>query len=119
MSTDALPIVVDQADLPIELDGSAVEFEGRDHGASVSVILVSTDEDGSGPKLHRHPYDETFVIRGGAALFTVGDQEVVGRAGQIIVVPAQVPHKFAKTGTERLEMMDVHASPVFITEWLE
>ena len=49
----------------------------------------------------------------------MGSQLVIGSAGQIIVVPALTPHKFAKTGPDRLEMIDVHANEVFITEWLE
>ena len=31
---------------------------GEDHGASVSLILDESDP-GGGPRLHRHPYDET------------------------------------------------------------
>lgn len=99
--------------------GLAGEFEGREHGGSVSLIMVSSDEVGAGPRLHRHPYDETFVIRRGAAEFTVGDQVRIGRAGEVLVVPATVPHKFAKIGTDRLEMIDVHANDVIVTEWLE
>lgn len=95
------------------------EFQGRDHGSEVSFIMVSTDAEGAGPRLHRHPYTETFLIHSGEALFTVGDRTLVGRGGQIIVVPANTPHKFAKTGPGRLEMTDIHASDHFITEWLE
>lgn len=95
------------------------EFEGKAYGAEVSVIVVSTDVEGAGPALHRHPYPETFVIRAGRARFTVGDEQLIGVTGQIIVVPAQTPHKFAALGPERLEMVDVHASDTFITEWLE
>lgn len=29
------------------------------------------------------------------------------------------PHKFTNTGSERLEMIDIHASDVFITQWLQ
>jgi mannose-6-phosphate isomerase-like protein (cupin superfamily) len=79
---------------------------------------VSTDEVGAGPALHQHPYDETFVIASGQAEFVVGDTVVIGRAGQIIVVPAFTPHTFAKIGAQRLEMTDIHANDHFITEWL-
>jgi mannose-6-phosphate isomerase-like protein (cupin superfamily) len=95
------------------------EFEGREHGSQVSFIMVNTETEGAGPRLHKHPYTETFLIRSGQALFTVGDQQLIGRGGQIIVVPPDTPHKFAKTGPGRLEMTDIHASDVFITEWLE
>lgn len=109
--------ITEQGVVLVEPEGAT--FQGRDHGSGVSIIMVDTDEDGAGPALHRHPYDETFVIRRGEAEFVVADQVMVGRAGQIIVVPPQTPHKFAKTGSERLEMVNIHASDVFITEWLE
>lgn len=95
------------------------QFEGRDHGGTVSVILVSTDRDGEGPRLHRHPYDETFVIHRGEALFTISDRQLVARGGQVVVVPAATPHKFVKIAGERLEMTNIHAGDRFVTEWLE
>lgn len=102
--------------LTVTSDG---EFQGRERGSSVSVIIVSTDEVGAGPRLHRHPYDETFVIRRGAAEFTIGDETRIGWAGEILVVPPMCPHKFVKIGDDRLEMVDIHANDEFITEWLE
>ena len=49
---------------------------------------------GTGPSLHRHPYDETFILEAGSATFTLGDETVELGEGQIIVVPAGAPHKF-------------------------
>jgi mannose-6-phosphate isomerase-like protein (cupin superfamily) len=95
------------------------QFEGRQHGGTVSVILVSTDEAGAGPALHQHPYDETFVMHGGEAEFTVAGRVLVARAGQVVVVPPQTPHKFRNIGSDRLVMTNIHANDEFITEWLE
>jgi len=95
------------------------QVEGRDIGGSVSVILVSTDEPDAGPRLHRHRYDETFVIHRGEAEFTLGSEVVVKRAGQVAVAQAMVAHKFRNVGRDRLEMTNIHASPVIETEWLE
>jgi mannose-6-phosphate isomerase-like protein (cupin superfamily) len=102
------------------VDGAMTgQLAGRDHGASVSVILVDTDVPGAGPRLHRHPYDETFVMHGGQAEFTVAGERVTARAGQIVVVPPWAPHKFVNTGTDRLVMTNIHANDEFVTEWLE
>ncbi|WEX76374.1 cupin domain-containing protein [Sinorhizobium numidicum] len=95
------------------------EFEGGIYGADVSIVFYTTDKIGGGPKLHRHPYAETFIIRAGRALFTVGDQTIEAHAGQIVVAPANVPHKFANLGPGRLETTDIHVSGAFSTEWLE
>ena len=102
--------VIDQTLL---IDG---DFEGRAYGSEVTFIIVKTDEAGYGPALHRHPYTETFVIRSGEALFTVGEEEFVASGGQILVVPKLTPHKFRTLGA--FESIDIHASDHFITEWL-
>lgn len=111
--------VIDRQDGGTGGESWAENFEGREHGAGIAVILESTDVEGSGPRLHRHPYPETFIIRSGKALFTVGDEELVGRAGQILVVPANTPHKFRTLGPERFESVNIHANEEFVTEWLE
>ena len=48
-----------------------------------------------------------------------GEDVVEARGGQVVVVPAGVPHKFVNSGTGRLRQIDIHASERFITEWLE
>ena len=98
-----------------ELNG----VEGRRVGLPVSLIRMSTDREGAGPALHRHPYQEVFLIHRGEALFTIADETFVGHGGQVYVAPAFVPHRFRKIGASRLEMTNVHASDVFITEWLD
>ena len=101
-------------------DGRILDnIEGASYGAGISLIFEDTDVVGSGPRLHQHPYAETFIIRSGKAMLTVGDDEVIGRAGHILVVPAQTPHKFSVLGPDRYIATHIHASEEFITEWLE
>jgi mannose-6-phosphate isomerase-like protein (cupin superfamily) len=95
------------------------ELEGYLYGdAGVSVILVDMAP-GEGPRLHRHPYEEVFIIQEGSATYTIGSAAVEASAGQIVIAPANVPHKFVNSGTARLRQVDIHHSPRFITEWLE
>jgi mannose-6-phosphate isomerase-like protein (cupin superfamily) len=91
------------------------ELPGR---ANISIILESTSQAGVGPRLHQHPYAETFIIRRGAATFTVGSETFEAHAGQILVVPADTPHKFS-TGVGGYEGVHIHANSAFVTEWLE
>jgi quercetin dioxygenase-like cupin family protein len=85
-----------------ELPGNLVgRFEGRDHGSSVS-FFIGTFEAGTGPGLHTHPYDETFIVEAGGATFTVGDDTFQLGAGEITVVPANTPHKFVSGDGFRL-----------------
>ncbi|HEX8065062.1 MAG TPA: cupin domain-containing protein [Thermoleophilaceae bacterium] len=95
-----------------ELDGHEAvrRFEGRDHGSSVSGFLVLAAPPGSGPVLHRHPYDETFFVLEGRATFTVDGETVEASAGRMLVAPANAPHRFVNSGDGPLRMVTVHAS---------
>jgi mannose-6-phosphate isomerase-like protein (cupin superfamily) len=90
--------VIEIADLPGNLVG---RFEGREHRSSVS-FFIGTFDAGTGPSLHTHPYDETFIVEAGSATFTIGDETVERGAGQIFVVPANTPHRFVSGGGFRL-----------------
>jgi mannose-6-phosphate isomerase-like protein (cupin superfamily) len=83
-------------------------FEGADHGGvGLSFFLVDS-EPGAGPDLHVHPYVEVFVVHEGEATFLVGDESLVAVGGHIVVAPAEVPHKFQNTGSDRLRMTNIH-----------
>ncbi|WP_431074756.1 cupin domain-containing protein [Microbacterium phyllosphaerae] len=95
------------------------DIEGYLIGSPVSIMREYIVRPGAGPRLHRHPYVETFVIHRGRALFTVGDEQVVGAGGQVLVVPALVDHRFEVLDGGTYEATHIHASDRFITEWLE
>jgi mannose-6-phosphate isomerase-like protein (cupin superfamily) len=57
---------------------------------------------GRGPKLHEHPYEEVFIVQEGTVTFTAGDDLVEAKGGQVVVVPAGVPHKFVNSGVGRI-----------------
>jgi len=109
--------VVRRDDLPA--DGASREFIGADHaGAGISFILVEAGP-GRGPALHRHPYEEVFIVQEGRATYTAGDAELEVTAGDIVVVPAGVPHRFVNSGDGLLRQIDIHVGPRFVTEWLD
>ena len=108
--------IIDLADPGYGEDAN--EVQGHNHSAAVSVIVVDAPP-GGGPKLHRHPYEEIFVIQEGSVTFTAEDETIEARGGQVVVVPAGVAHKFTNSGTGRLRQVDIHASERFVTEWLE
>jgi mannose-6-phosphate isomerase-like protein (cupin superfamily) len=108
--------VLDKADLAHS--ETAYEFQGHHHDAGVSFIVIDAPP-GSGPKLHKHLYEEVFVVQEGVVTFTAGEEVIEASAGQVVVVPAGVPHKFVNSGAGRLRQIDIHASKQFATEWLE
>jgi mannose-6-phosphate isomerase-like protein (cupin superfamily) len=97
--------------------GNSHRFDGVEHEAPVSFFVLHT-QPGEGPGPHRHPYAETFVIEEGAATFTIGDETVEARAGDIVVAPADVPHSFVNSGSAVLRSVNIHPVPEMQTEWL-
>jgi quercetin dioxygenase-like cupin family protein len=108
--------VVKQDELP--LSRIARELVGDEHGANVSIIFVEAPP-GRGPSLHRHPYEEIFIVNEGEATFDLGDEKRVVRAGEIVIVPAGQWHGFVNSGQGPLRQVDIHVSPRYVTEWLE
>lgn len=93
--------------------------EGTLLGTGATILFYTTDKVGDGPRWHAHPYDEIFIVREGRALFMVGDQRIEADAGDILLGPANVPHKFCNLGPGRLETTDIHMSARFIQTNLE
>jgi mannose-6-phosphate isomerase-like protein (cupin superfamily) len=109
--------LLNKDDLPY--DGNMYEFEGfRFQDTEVSFIWVDMPPGGI-VRLHKHPYKEIFIIQEGIATFTVGSTSLEAHAGQIIIVPAHVPHKFMNLSDRQLRQIDVHVNKEFITHWLE
>jgi quercetin dioxygenase-like cupin family protein len=93
-------------------------LRGADHGATISVILDHSGP-GQGPRLHRHPYDETWVVQEGTVTFQLGDERYQAKPGDIVIAPPGAPHKFTNQGPGPSKLVCIHASPTFETEWLE
>jgi len=109
--------LLNRSDLPF--DGNTYEFIGSQHqNTDVSFIWVDMPPGGS-VRLHKHPYKEIFIIQEGVSTFTVDSTTLEARAGQIIIVPAGVPHKFINNSDRQLKQIDIHVNKEFITDWLE
>jgi mannose-6-phosphate isomerase-like protein (cupin superfamily) len=108
--------VIRSADLPPNAGGT-VKFEGEPYCSEVSFFLVNA-EPGAGPALHRHPYSETWIVRQGKGLFTAEGNTFEAGPGDIGVVTAGTPHKFKNIGTDRLEVVCIHAAPRMVQEWV-
>ena len=92
---------------------------GIDLGGAVTVLTYGTDVVGAGPRLHVHPYDEMFVIIQGRARFFVGGMTIEASAGDVVLGPAALPHRFENLGPGRLQTVDIHHSPRWIQTDLE
>lgn len=92
---------------------------GEAIGANVTILTYGNDEVGVGPPLHVHPYDEVFVVQEGRARFFVGDEVIDAEAGETVLGPAGLPHRFENLGPGRLQTVDIHMSPKWIQTNLE
>jgi mannose-6-phosphate isomerase-like protein (cupin superfamily) len=108
--------VVNTNDLPGQ---TARQFEGYHYGDVPVSFFLSATPPGRGPSLHTHPYAEVFVVQEGRLTFIVADETIEATAGQIVIVPAGVPHKFTNTSSEVVYHTDIHTSGQMETTWLE
>lgn len=94
------------------------EFVGAEHGAVPFCVILVHSRPGVGPKLHRHPYPEVFIVESGQATFRIGERTVVVGGGNIVISPSGEAHGFTNTGTGELRLTAIHGAERFDTEWL-
>jgi len=108
------PIVLRRSDWGLQDDPWRGVLEGKSLETGVTVLFYATANVGEGPRWHVHPYDELFVVRNGRALFTVGDTKIEAETGDVLLGPANIPHKYHNLGPGRLETTDIHVSDRWI-----
>jgi mannose-6-phosphate isomerase-like protein (cupin superfamily) len=96
----------------------AHEFVGAEHGDVPFCVILVHSQPGVGPKVHRHPYAEVFIVETGQATFRIGDETVVVEGGNVVVSPAGETHGFTNTGAAELRLTSIHGANRFNTEWL-
>lgn len=119
VSPDGRPAAKGTAFSPNGDDPWRGSLPGEAIGGPVTVLAYGNDVPGEGPRLHVHPYDETFVVVMGRARFFVGSEVIEAAAGEVVLGPAGVPHRFENLGPGRLQTIDIHHSPRWIQTDLE
>ena len=72
----------------------AVKLSSQSGADNISVVEHWMPH-GEAPPLHIHQReDEVFHILDGVMRFRVGDDEIIGRAGDTVIAPKGVPHAF-------------------------
>ena len=96
----------------------AHELVGHEHGEVPFCVILVHAAPRVGPKLHRHPYPEVFVVESGQATFRIGDETVVVGGGHVVISPAGEAHGFTNSGRGELRLVAIHGGSRFVTEWL-
>ena len=96
--------------------GEVAIFHGSEHEASLSFFIVRFSP-GMGPKKHRHPYEETFILLEGEieAVIDGASQSIGSR--KIVVIPAGTWHEFKVCSETNVLMINLHPVSKMITEW--
>jgi quercetin dioxygenase-like cupin family protein len=114
--------VIKKSDLPsVRLNGEVAAhiFDGGDHGGISSSAFIVDVAPGTGPRRHKHPYDEVFVIIEGTIRLEAGGEVIEATPEEICVVPAGVPHGFTNIGSDRARMVNIHVTAKVVTEFVE
>ena len=117
-------VVVSLADLPLlspvgrgPIPGERL-LEGRDYGLAHLTLVLGETPAGQGTRLHRHDVEEVIVVHAGRATFTVGETTVEVEPGDVVVIPAGVPHRWVNHTEDTLHHTDVFAAGSFAVEVL-
>ena len=91
-------------------------FQGGAHGANVSFFIVKFSP-GRGPRKHRHPYEEIFIILEGEVEAMVDGETKTLSENNIVIIPAGSWHEFKNRSDKITFMVNIHPVPEMITEW--
>jgi N-acyl homoserine lactone hydrolase len=102
---------------PVTADGGELrQLTGEDYGL-VTSVMTSRVVPGSGPRRHRHPYAEIFVLHDGQGRYDVEGTTIDAVAGDLVIVPPNAWHSFTNPGDSDLRHTAVHQQPRVVSEF--
>ena len=118
-------VAVPFADLPLLVSPSRGPiagrhlFEGRAFGLAHLTVVVGASHPGQGVPLHRHDCEELIIVHSGRGTYTVGDATAEVGAGEVVVIPSGVPHRWVNHTQEPLVHTAVFPTDRFALEELD
>ena len=76
------------------------EVQGAEHGVELSIIVEDMPP-GGGPRLHRHPYGEAWVVVSGKAEFSDGTSTMIAGTGDVMFVGRETRTSSAASAKSR------------------
>jgi quercetin dioxygenase-like cupin family protein len=80
-----------------------------DCGAAGLINGFTTIPPGGSIPLHYHNVEESVLVLAGRATVEIGGTREVAQAGDVVWVPAEVPHRFLNEGSEVLKIFWTYA----------
>jgi quercetin dioxygenase-like cupin family protein len=90
--------------------GELRQLSGSDYGLITSIMLGQVVP-GGGPRRHRHPHAEIFVLHEGQGRYEVEGTSIDAAAGDVVIIPPETWHTFTNTGTSTLRHTAIHQNP--------
>ncbi|ABW02426.1 cupin domain-containing protein [Caldivirga maquilingensis] len=96
---------------PLNIKGSAGVFTqwlvSKGNGSSKYAVRRQLIKPGGKAPLHRHAYDETFLVLNGRGVMTINGESIEVKPGVCVFVPSKMPHSIRNTGDYDLELITV------------
>jgi quercetin dioxygenase-like cupin family protein len=96
-------------------DTYTILVAGKDTGGRYCLIDMHVPP-GGGPPPHRHDFEESFTVLEGEIEATFRGRQTTVRAGQVINIPANAPHRF-RNNSERAARLLCLCSPAGMDEF--
>ena len=96
-------------------DTYTILVAGKDTGGRYCLIDMHVPP-GGGPPPHRHDFEESFTVLEGEIEATFRGRQTTVRAGQVINIPANAPHRF-RNNSERATRLLCLCSPAGMDEF--
>jgi len=78
------------------------------------VVEAFVEPDGAVAAAHLHPaQEECFEVLEGELEFRIRKQTLIARAGDRVLVPAGIPHRFRNIGSEPCVIVSANTPPTF------
>ena len=92
VTSRALPL-----DSLVDYAAGAVVSKTLKSGPAGTITLFAFDQ-GQGLSEHQAPYDAFVQVVEGDVLLRIGGEDVAARAGEVVMMPANVPHAVSAVG---------------------
>jgi quercetin dioxygenase-like cupin family protein len=100
----------------VDEGGELRVLQGSDYGLSTS-LMDSQVAPGGGPRRHRHPHAEIFLLHDGHGRYEVDGSIIEATAGDVVIVPPDTWHSFTNPGPDPLRQAIVHENRRIETEF--
>ncbi len=83
---------------------AVIKATAADTGGQMTLVEVTGPPNWAGPLHVHHSEDEGFWILDGSAVIEIGDETIEGRAGDYVLGPKHIPHRYT-TGPDGCRML--------------